>query len=272
MMDPILLIEDNRFFREMFTALLQEEGYQVETAVCGSDGLDILAEGRSSLVITDLVLPDMSGLDILSRIRERYPSVDVILVTGNANLESAIFALKHGARDYLVKPVNSDEFKHSVAQCVRQRRLLDENEALKNILSLFRASQSIAGCLDHDNLYQLLVESVARESGITCALGYFKTGKTFELKVAKGVSAELGALMLDEIVERLENASSPQFAIGSLNLMPLEKYDSFTVGYLVPVKSSSESFGMIVLLSTSTDECQKIDGSLKNIQFTENMF
>ncbi|MFA7404318.1 MAG: response regulator, partial [Pelobacteraceae bacterium] len=61
-MDTILLVEDDRFFREMFSALLQAEGYQVETASCGTEGLDMLASGQYSLVITDLVMPDISGL------------------------------------------------------------------------------------------------------------------------------------------------------------------------------------------------------------------
>src|ERR1035437_5910251 len=115
-MDTILLVEDDRFFRKMFTDLLQADGYRVETASCGNDGLEMLAKGQYSLVITDLVMPDISGLEILSRVRESHPTVDVIMVTGNANLESAIYALKNGARDYLVKPVNPDEFRHSVAQ------------------------------------------------------------------------------------------------------------------------------------------------------------
>ncbi|MDD5286338.1 MAG: response regulator, partial [Desulfuromonadaceae bacterium] len=147
-MDRILLVEADRFFREMFIALLDAEGYEVDSASSGLDGLAMLASTHYGLVITDLVTPDISGLEILARVRESDPTIDVIMVTGNANMESAIFALKHGARDYLIKPVNPDEFKHSVAQCLQQRSLLDENQELKNMLALFQSSQAIAGCLD----------------------------------------------------------------------------------------------------------------------------
>ena len=135
--------------------------------------LNMLSEHRYGLVITDLVMPDISGMEILSRVRESDPGIDVIMVTGNANLESAIFALKHGARDYLIKPVNHDEFRHSVAQCMQQRRLLDENEELKNMLNLFQSSQAIAGCLELDRVYHLMVEAVAREIGVSRAMGLF---------------------------------------------------------------------------------------------------
>ena len=142
-MDTILLIEDDRYFREMYSSLLQGEGYQVETASCGRAGLDMLAAGEYSLVVTDLVMPDISGLEVLSRVRESHPAIDVIIITGNANLESAIFALKNGARDYLVKPVNPDEFKHSVAQCIQQRHLLDENDVTLRSMSLLSPAMRI---------------------------------------------------------------------------------------------------------------------------------
>src|SRR6185369_3376197 len=129
-MDKILIVEDDRFFRDMFSDLLNGQGYEVECAASGEEGLKMLVEQSYDLVITDLVMPGIDGLEILSRAKERDPSIDIIMVTGNANMETAIFALKHGARDYLIKPVNSDEFLHSVAQCLEQRRILDENDEL----------------------------------------------------------------------------------------------------------------------------------------------
>src|SRR6185369_13651788 len=187
-MDKILIVEDDRFFREMFSFLLAGEGYEVETASCGLDALKMLAETRYGLVITDLVMPDISGMEILSRVRESDPSIDVIMVTGNANLESAIFALKHGARDYLTKPVDPDVFRHSVAMCLEQRRLLDENQELKSMLSLFQASQTIAGCLELDRVYHLLVDAIAREFGVSRGIGIFITDGQLDLKEIKGLT------------------------------------------------------------------------------------
>src|SRR5512137_576413 len=96
-MNRILIVEDDRFFREMYLNLLQADGYAADTAACGFEAFELLSTNRYDLVITDLVMPDISGMEILTRVRESYPGVDVIMVTGNANLESAIFALKHGA-------------------------------------------------------------------------------------------------------------------------------------------------------------------------------
>jgi diguanylate cyclase (GGDEF)-like protein len=266
-MDTILLVEDDRFFREMFSTLLQAEGYQVETASCGSDGLEMLAKGQYSLVITDLVMPDINGLEILSRVRESHPTVDVIMVTGNANMESAILALKHGARDYLVKPVNPDEFRHSVAQCIQQRHLLDENDELKNMLSLFRSSQAIAGCLDSEHLYHLLVETVAREAGLTCALGFFMVDETLELKIAKGISRKLGRRLLNEIHTLPTTLISAEFSIKHLQLSSPFSSEGFTEAFLIPVENPSATLGMILLLNEPSCKLPDIAKFRKNILF-----
>jgi diguanylate cyclase (GGDEF)-like protein len=265
-MDTILLVEDDRFFREMFSKLLQGEGYEVETASCGKEGLEMLAKGQYALVITDLVMPDISGLEILSQVRESHPTVDVIMVTGNANLESAIFALKHGARDYLVKPVNPDEFKHSVAQCIQQRHLLDENDELKNMLSLFRASQAIAGCLDREHLYQLLVEAIAREAGITGALGFFMIEGVLELKIAKGISDSLGRKLSEEI-QTCFDSSSGEFSIQSFQLPSQFNSEGYSEAFLIPIFNHAEKFGMIILLNSPSDKFPDIAKYRKNIIF-----
>ncbi|MDD2366940.1 MAG: diguanylate cyclase [Desulfuromonadaceae bacterium] len=266
-MDTILLIEDDRFFRELYSNLLRVEGYDIETASCGTDGVSMLAAKQYSLVITDLVMPDISGLEILSHVRENHPTVDVIMVTGNANLESAIFALKHGARDYLVKPINPEEFKHSVAQCIQQRRLLDENEELKNMLSLFRASQSIAGCLDREHLYHLLVEAVARVTLLNSALGFFVIDTVLELKIAKGISDELGRTLLEQATAHIASSAAEPFSIQQLELPEAFTEAGFREAFIIPLKDHLGTFGCIILLNNSPTAVTDIDAYRKNILF-----
>ncbi|HEU0264650.1 MAG TPA: response regulator, partial [Geobacterales bacterium] len=125
--ERILLVDDDRFFREMYADLLRRERYDVDVADSAGEALNLLEKQRYALVISDMIMPDMNGLDLLLRIKRHTPSTDVIIVTGHANVESAIHALKNGARDYLVKPCNHDEFRHTVALALQQHHLLDEN-------------------------------------------------------------------------------------------------------------------------------------------------
>ena len=212
-MDKILIVEDDLFFREMYSGLLQAEGYPTDTASCGMEALDLLAKNKYGLVITDLVMPDISGMEILSQAKETDPGIDVIMVTGHANLESAIFALKHGARDYLIKPVNHDEFRHLVFQCMQQRRLLDENEELKNMLNLFQSSQAIAGCLELDRVYHLMVEALAREIGVSRALGLFQGNDRLELKDVKGMTTSVAQRYADVVLAHITKQSQNRLIV-----------------------------------------------------------
>jgi len=266
-MNTILVVEDDRLFREMFTNLLKKEGYQVDCASCGCEALEMLARSSYDLVVTDLVMPDINGLEILSRVRESYPWVDVIMVTGNANLESAIYALKHGASDYLVKPVNGDEFKHSVAQCMQQRRLLDENEELKKMLTLFQASQTIAGCLDISRVYQLLIDSIARETGINRALGFFLSGGKLELNETKNISPEPGNILAAEILLALPDSPPEQHQIQRIQLISPDTPDGFREAYLVHIYNQTIYRGVIALFNDVDQDLPDITPFNKNIIF-----
>ena len=212
-MEKILIVEDDSFFRHLFSDLLIAEGYAVDTASSGGAALSLLAANDYQVVITDMILPDISGLDILSHVKDQDPSIDVIMVTGHANMETAIFALKTGARDYLIKPINPDELKHSVALSIEQRRLLDENLDLKQQINLFHVSQAIANCQEQDRLYKLIFDSLAKEVGVSRGLGFFsEDGTELALKDVKGLSEEtgskLGLIMTEYFSTRAGNEGS----------------------------------------------------------------
>ncbi|HEY5514457.1 MAG TPA: diguanylate cyclase [Geomonas sp.] len=203
-MERILIVEDDSFFREVFTDLLKEDGYIVEVAASGEEALEMIAEREYHLVVTDLVMRDVSGLDILSAVKRMDPAVDVIMVTGHANVETAIYALKNGATDYLVKPINHDEFRHIVAHCMEQRRLLDENQELKGLLNLFQVSQTIANCLELERIYPLLMDAFAKEVGVGRGLGYFSDAGHLVLHEVKGVEAEHASLLGQAVISECD--------------------------------------------------------------------
>lgn len=266
-MDTILLVEDDRFFREMYADLLKNEGYQVDSASCGSDAFAMLARKRYALVVTDLVMPDINGLDILSRVRESYPTMDVIMVTGNANLESAIFALKHGARDYLVKPVNPDEFKHSVAQCIQQRKLLDENEELKNMLSLFQTCQTIAGCLDIHRIYHLLLDAIVRETGVSRAMGIFPVDDKLNLNDIRNLPEEVAVILAEQILAALQDLPCDQELIRQLRLTSPDAADGIREAVLIHICHRSVYRGVIALVNDQGKDLPDMTLHGKNISF-----
>lgn len=199
-MERILVVEDDTFSRTVFSDLLREEGYDVVCAASAQQALLLLDREEFQVVVTDLVMPDMNGLDLLSRVKQHDPAIEVIMVTGHANMETAISALKAGARDYLVKPINHDEFKHTVALCLEQRRLLDENFELKTLVNLFQVSQTIANCIDLERLYALILDNVAKEVGVTRGIACFQDQDLLAFKESRGLDEEIAKPLVDVIL------------------------------------------------------------------------
>jgi len=272
-MDKILIVEDDRFFRDMFSDLLSGQGYEVDCAASGEEGVKMLMERPFDLVITDLVMPGIDGMGILARAKERDPSIDVIMVTGNANLESAIFALKHGARDYLVKPVNSDEFLHSVAQCLEQRRILDENEDLKNMLGLYQSSQNIAGCLEIERLQHLMLDAITREIGVSRGMCLFQGGSRFELQDIKGLPEPV-AVYFKDVIRSCISKNIPgnrmmtrvQFSEKSATLSDVRE-SGIEEAYLVFVRSRGILQGIIVAFNEPGLRLPEFELKKRNISF-----
>lgn len=186
MIEPtILVVDDELFFRRLYAELLSENGYQVKTAATGDEAREFLQQGGIDIVLTDLVMPGLDGMDVLRLSRNLDPPPDVILATGHATLETAIQALKNGARDYLIKPFNPDELRHLVRTCVEQRRVLDENTLLKSQIRLFQKGQNLASSLDVEKLLPLAVNTLVREIG---------AGRGFAFLVDKDSPARLFGL------------------------------------------------------------------------------
>lgn len=266
LMERILIIEDDLFFRETFSDLLKKEGYEVDCAPGGGEGLEMLAESHYDLVITDLIMPEIDGMEVLSRVKGSNPDIDVIMVTGNTNLDSAIFALKHGARDYLLKPVNFDEFRHSVALCIQQRRLLNENEDLKKMVSLFQVSQTIAGCLELERIYHLMVEAVAREVGVGRYLGFFLADDELELKEVRGLSSNNAEHYRRIVLEMLPGKPPANHRIDTI-MLPVEAGDAHEEACLIYVCSRGMFQGVIVLFDEPEHRLPDIQLKRKNILF-----
>jgi len=130
----ILFIDDEPGSREGLTLLLEMEGYQVDAVAAGEEALQLLSERNYDVIITDLFLPGVSGIDILKQVKERDLPCNVILITGNATAETAVEAMKEGAFDYITKPLNFEELKVLVAKAVEKSQLLAENRYLKQQL------------------------------------------------------------------------------------------------------------------------------------------
>ena len=130
----VLVVDDERSILQLLKEALTHWGYQVTTAATGRDALDALRTGVFHVAMTDIRMPDMSGLDLLREIKKLDESIEVVVMTGYPAISSAVEALKEGAYDYLSKPLMLDELQHLMQRMMERRFLRGEVQALRTRL------------------------------------------------------------------------------------------------------------------------------------------
>ena len=135
MKPKILVIDDDASLRRVVEYNLQEAGYQVLSAASGEAGLSMFVEEAPALVITDMKMPGMDGMQVLKAVKERSSETLVIMVTAFGTVDVAVEAMKAGAYDYITKPFNRDELLLTVAKALQMKGLAAENRRLKEELS-----------------------------------------------------------------------------------------------------------------------------------------
>jgi len=141
----ILVVDDDEVARKNLVRLISKDGYRVSAARSGPIALSLLSEKEFDLVLTDLVMEDIGGLDVLARAKDKYPDIEVIVVTGYASIPSAIEAIKKGAYHYLEKPFRADEVRHLVRQAIEKRRLRRQVRDLERQVAAHPSEPSLIG-------------------------------------------------------------------------------------------------------------------------------
>ncbi|MDR3666013.1 MAG: sigma-54 dependent transcriptional regulator [Ignavibacteriaceae bacterium] len=180
--EKILVVDDEKIVRESLFHWFQEEGYQVETAEDGETALRIFDKNKFDLLLVDMKMPGMSGLELLAKIKEIDKDTIVILITAFASVPTAIKALKDGAYDYVTKPVDPDELEHLVKKALEQRSLRVENEALKgSIDEIIKPDNLIGESGQMKKIYEL-IHTVAPTDTTVMIRGESGTGKELVAK------------------------------------------------------------------------------------------
>ena len=126
----VLVVDDDQFQRELVREVLADRA-EIETCADADEALRALRRGRFDLILSDLLMPGRSGLDLLQAVLREHPGADFVLVTANASVSSAVEALRMGATDYLEKPVRAEDLILALERSLGRRRLLAENRKLR---------------------------------------------------------------------------------------------------------------------------------------------
>jgi DNA-binding NtrC family response regulator len=173
----ILIADDEPLTLEVVVERLQAEGYDIEVATCGKEALEAAEKNSFKLVLTDLFMPDINGMEVLRHFVEHFPETPVIVLTGFGTIETAVEAIKHGAYDYLSKPANLDEIVLTLRRALEHKDLKEQNVALRSqILEQHRLERLIGQSPPMHQLYNI-IKRVARTDSTVLITGESGTGK-----------------------------------------------------------------------------------------------
>jgi two-component system NtrC family response regulator len=145
MMETILIVDDEKNYPRILGAVLEEEGFEILTANSGAEALEILQTSQTDLVLTDMKMPEMDGIDLLEKIKTRDPQLPVIMMTAHGTVDKAVEAMQKGAYSYILKPFDNDRLIIYVNKAIAVYRVIKENRRLRSAVSTRYSFGNIIG-------------------------------------------------------------------------------------------------------------------------------
>jgi two-component system response regulator PilR (NtrC family) len=177
MKSRILVVDDEESIREFLEIMLKKEGYEVTLAEDGQKAKDLLAKKSFDMIISDLQMPNVTGIELLKYVKESYPETVFMLITAFGTTETAVEAMKMGAYDYLTKPFKIDEVRLNIQNALRSRNLEVENRVLKKELTKEYSFQSMIGNSQAMHAIFDMVKRVSQTPTNVLVTGESGTGK-----------------------------------------------------------------------------------------------
>lgn len=178
----ILAVDDEESIREFLEIMLKKEGYDVTTAKDGAEAIDVLKKRSFDMVISDLQMPNVTGMELLKHVKDNYPDLVFMIITAFGTTESAVEAMKLGAYDYITKPFKIDEVRIVIGNALRSKNLEVENRTLKKEMQKEFSFQSLVG--NSDKMHQIydLIKRVSQTPTNVLITGESGTGKEMVAK------------------------------------------------------------------------------------------
>jgi len=177
MAQRILVVDDEQIIRESLSFILKKEGYNVEEAANGKEALANHELHPFDIIITDIEMPEMKGVDLLKQIRQRTPQTLVVIITAFGSVETAVMALREGAADYILKPINFDDLLYRIKKLCNYHALIVENSLLRQELQrTYDFDQIIGQSMPMKKIFEV-IKRVARSEGTVLITGKSGTGK-----------------------------------------------------------------------------------------------
>ncbi len=181
-MDTILIVDDEKNYPLVLSAVLQEEGFETLTAHSAMEALEVIEHSSIDLVLTDMKMPGMDGIQLLAKIKEKDPELPVMMMTAHGTVEKAVEAMQKGAYNYILKPFDNEQLTLYVNKAIAMYRVVKENRELRNAVEL---RYSFGNLIGKSKPMQDIFESIVKVAPATATVlieGASGTGKELVAK------------------------------------------------------------------------------------------
>jgi len=196
MSDKVLVVDDKQMMRDSVAKTLQRAGYAIIVADNGNKALEQIARRHPAVVVTDLKMPEMDGLELLGKIRETDDQLPVVLMTAYGSVNDAVEAMKVGAFDFIQKPFEGDQLVMVVRRAAEHRRLVTENTALKSDPQAALETPTLIGQSDAMRRLAQQIRQLAHANGTVLIQGESGTGKEVVARTVHAMSSRRDRVML----------------------------------------------------------------------------
>ncbi|HXF42626.1 MAG TPA: sigma-54 dependent transcriptional regulator, partial [Pyrinomonadaceae bacterium] len=188
-MSEILIVDDEQSYRQLLSLVFQSDGHLIRTASNGREALEEIRKSPPDVVITDVRMPDMDGIELLRAARELHADIGIIMMTAFASVESAREAFKLGADDFIQKPFDVEELKVIVNKTLEKQRLIDENRAFRRAQRQRGSIRNIIGNSAKMQAIFQMIETVAEVQSTVLITGESGTGKELVARAIHDLSS-----------------------------------------------------------------------------------
>jgi two-component system response regulator PilR (NtrC family) len=176
-MSNILIVDDEQSYRQLLTLVFESDGHSLRTAANGREAVELVAEEAPDVIVSDVRMPDMDGIEMLRAVRETHPDLGVVFMTAHASVESAREAFKLGADDFVTKPFDVEELKLIVKKTLEKQELIHENRAFKRAQRDRGSVKNIIGSSSRMQAIYQMIETVSEVQSTVLINGESGTGK-----------------------------------------------------------------------------------------------
>lgn len=247
--EQILIVDDEMDVLDLCKRILISQGYKVDSARNGYEAIDIARNNKFDLLLTDIKMPGMSGLEIAQQLKDFDPSIICVTMTGFSTMDMAINALKLGIDEFILKPFTPKELSAAIAKALDKERLRQENSRLRSLIPLFELNKTLMSTVDEDSLLSRVLQIVQNETNASFAgIHLIQDGK---------ITQSFHSYPTESQVEASEKLSCGLLENDDLTVQALYKThpdhhtmlsDLHAESVLVaPIKSQNSTLGVLIL-------------------------